>query len=208
MFFFFGALYVFRPESTSRVKLIADPGFDKVGVGSCFRNREAVTARGRWTRTRQTDTEQVLCKWLIEMMTCVAGEATCQEKSWPGKMPCQPTVHLIQPWHTLPSSKLKIPTFGLRSHVRTVTDLLVWSFFNSTHVFFFCLFFLLALYQRKERWYGFGFKAFKFLGPTRQKAEDGQHFVYGPVLECKQRTVCPVHLMWGKTCEGIKFRLE
>lgn len=57
------------------------------------------------------------CKYLIEMMTCATGEARCQEKSYTGKMPCQPNLHLIQQRHTLRSSKLGVPNLvkGLMS---------------------------------------------------------------------------------------------
>lgn len=48
------------------------------------------------------DTEQLLCtfrKCLIEMMTCAAGEARCQEKAALEKCPAQLNLHLIQQRH-------------------------------------------------------------------------------------------------------------
>lgn len=87
-------LYIFgnpRSKSTSKAKLIADPGFYEVRelmffqLGNCDH-------MSPWTR--QTDIEQLLCtfrKCLIEMMTCVAGEAMCQEKAALEKCPANQT---------------------------------------------------------------------------------------------------------------------
>lgn len=87
-------LYIFGnpwPKSTSKAKLIADPGFYELRVLMFFQlgNCDHMSP---WTR--QTDSEQLLCtfrKCLIEMMTCVAGEATCQEKAGLEKCPANQT---------------------------------------------------------------------------------------------------------------------
>lgn len=89
-------LYIFgnpQAKSTSKGEIDSWPWLLWSQGAHVFFNRETMTT---WVqdKTGQTDIEQLLCtfpKCLIEMMTCVAGKARCQEKAALEKCPSNQT---------------------------------------------------------------------------------------------------------------------
>lgn len=161
------ALYIFgnpHSESTSEVRLTVDPGFYEVGGPHVFSIKCPQIGK-LWPYEcmdkTDRDIEQLLFtfrKCLIEMMTCAAGKARCQEKVALEKYPANQT-YILYNNDTCFVQASRGFLIWLRESCQDYYRRVNMTHSNSTPLFplFLCLW---ELFSRKWRGYRFYFEVF------------------------------------------------